>query len=209
MNFRNNLSISAQQPAGIWIEILLDLYQFGKYCHSARSLPAFENVPHLCVHVPCAQSCLTLRDPMACSPPGSSVHRMLQARILEWVAIFLLQGSSQTGDWTHVSCIFCAGRQILYHSATWEAPHLCDFSLVFPTVFYSFQSTDFIILFTKFIPKCLITFDTIVNRLVFLISFLHWALLMYRDTIDFHMLISYPTILLDMFIHSNNFLVGF
>ena len=79
----------------------------------------------------------------------------------------------------------------------------------FPTVFYSFQSIDFTILFTKFIPKCLITFHTIVNRAVFLISFLHWALLMYRDTIDFHMLISYPAILLDLFIHSSNFLVGF
>ena len=35
----------------------------------------------------CAQSCLTLCDPMNCSPPGSSVHRIFQARILEWVAI--------------------------------------------------------------------------------------------------------------------------
>ena len=43
-----------------------------------------------------AQSCLTLCDPMDCSPPGSSVHEILQARILEWVAklqrIFLTQG---------------------------------------------------------------------------------------------------------------------
>ena len=35
----------------------------------------------------CAQSCLTLCDPMDCSPPGSSVHRIFQARILKWVAI--------------------------------------------------------------------------------------------------------------------------
>ena len=34
-----------------------------------------------------AQSCLTLRDPMDCSPPGSSVHGICQARVLEWVAI--------------------------------------------------------------------------------------------------------------------------
>ena len=34
-----------------------------------------------------AQSCLTLRDPMDCSPPGSSVHRIFQARVLEWGAI--------------------------------------------------------------------------------------------------------------------------
>ena len=34
-----------------------------------------------------AQSCLTLSDPMDCSPPGSSIHRIFQARVLEWVAI--------------------------------------------------------------------------------------------------------------------------
>jgi len=39
-----------------------------------------------------AQSCLTLCDPMDCSLPGSSVHGILQARVLEWGAIFLLQG---------------------------------------------------------------------------------------------------------------------
>ena len=51
-----------------------------------------------------AQSCLTLR-PVVCCPPGSSVHGMLQARILEWVAIPFSRGSSQPQDWTWVSCI--------------------------------------------------------------------------------------------------------
>ena len=47
----------------------------------------------LCVCVSVVlQSCLTLCDPMGCSPPSSSVHGILQARILEWVAILLLQG---------------------------------------------------------------------------------------------------------------------
>ena len=45
-----------------------------------------------------AQSCLTLCDPMDCSPPGSSVHGFLQARILEWVAISFSRGSSQPRD---------------------------------------------------------------------------------------------------------------
>ena len=40
----------------------------------------------------CSVVCLTLCDPMDCSPPGSSIHGILQARILEWVAIFLVQG---------------------------------------------------------------------------------------------------------------------
>ena len=42
-----------------------------------------------------AQSCLTLCDPMDCSPPDSSVHGILQAKILEWVAMPSLRGSSQ------------------------------------------------------------------------------------------------------------------
>ena len=53
------------------------------------------------------QSCPTLRDPMACSPPGSSVHEILQARILEWVAIFSSKESSRHRDRIHVSCVSC------------------------------------------------------------------------------------------------------
>ena len=41
---------------------------------------------HACMHAKLLQSCLTLCNPMDCSPPGSSVHGILQARILEWVA---------------------------------------------------------------------------------------------------------------------------
>ena len=44
-------------------------------------------IASVCVHVKSLQSCLTLCDPMDCSPPGSSVHGIPQARILEWVAI--------------------------------------------------------------------------------------------------------------------------
>ena len=55
-----------------------------------------------------AQSCLTLCDPMDCSLPGSSVHGIFQARVLEWVAISFSRGSSQPRDRTQVSLI--AGR---------------------------------------------------------------------------------------------------
>ena len=60
--------------------------------------------------------CPTLCDPMDCSPPGCSVHGILQARILEWVAVPFSRGSSQSRDWTHVSCGSCIGR------ATREVP---------------------------------------------------------------------------------------
>ena len=57
------------------------------------------------VKVSVIQSCLTLCDPTDCSPPGSSVHGILKARILEWVAIPSSRGSSQPRDRTQVSCI--------------------------------------------------------------------------------------------------------
>ena len=62
----------------------------------------------------CTQLCPTLCDPMDCSPPGSSVHGILQARILEWVAILSSRWSSPSRDQTCISWISCIGRQILY-----------------------------------------------------------------------------------------------
>ena len=50
------------------------------------------------------QSCPTLWDPMDCRSPGPVAHGIFQARILEWVAISSSRGSSQSRDWTCVSC---------------------------------------------------------------------------------------------------------
>ena len=60
------------------------------------------------------QSCPTHCDPMNCSLPGSSAHSVFQARILEWVAISSSRRSFWPRGWTHVSCVSCTGRQILY-----------------------------------------------------------------------------------------------
>ena len=64
-------------------------------------------------------------NPLDCSPPGFSVQGIVEARVLEWVAISFSRGSSQPKDWNSISC---TGRQILYHWATGEAvyhyPHL-------------------------------------------------------------------------------------
>ena len=57
------------------------------------------------VKVLVAQACPTLCDPMDCRPPGSSVYGILQARILEWVAIPFSRGSSQPRDRTQVSAL--------------------------------------------------------------------------------------------------------
>ena len=59
---------------------------------------------HCCCCCLVAQSC-PLCDPVDCSPPGSSVHGILQARTLEWVAMPSYRGSSQPRDQTCVSCM--------------------------------------------------------------------------------------------------------
>ena len=66
--------------------------KFSKYTHQNSSTAAACQV---------ASSCLTLCDPMDCSPPGSSVHGILQARILGWVSF--PRGSSRPRGWTHDS----------------------------------------------------------------------------------------------------------
>ena len=64
------------------------------------------------------KSCLTLCDPVDYIPPGSFLHGIFQARILEWVAISSSRGSSLPKDQTQVSWVSCSFRWILYHWAT-------------------------------------------------------------------------------------------
>ena len=72
------------------------------------------------------------------NPPGFSVHGIIQARILEWVAISFSKGSSRPRDWTGVSC---SGKWFLYHRATWEAPigSICSVQFSRSVVFDSLQ----------------------------------------------------------------------
>ena len=63
----------------------------------------------------CAQLCPILWDPMDCRQQGSSVHRIFQAGILEWVAISSSRGSSPPMGQIRVSCISCICRWILHH----------------------------------------------------------------------------------------------
>ena len=63
----------------------------------------------------CFSLCPTLCYPMDCSPPGSSVHGILKAGILESVAMPSSWGSSRPRDWTCISYVSCIGRQVLYH----------------------------------------------------------------------------------------------
>ena len=95
--------------------------EYGKYSPSLAIssliiLGSSKAGPSISLHsqAPCpqgevAQSCLTLCNPMDCSPPGSSsVHGIFQTRILDWVVISFSRGPSPPRDWTQVSYI--AGR---------------------------------------------------------------------------------------------------
>ena len=94
----------------------------------------------LCLCVLLGQSCLILGNPMDCGPSGSSVHGILQARILEWIALSYSRGSSQPRDWTCVSCGFCIGRWILYHWATREVLPKQNDCLNFQALIFKFAN---------------------------------------------------------------------
>ena len=86
---------------------LLGIFPKELCAHTSKDIykDVHSNIIHTESEVLVAQSCPTLCDPIECSLPGSSVHGILQARILEWVAILFSRGSSQPRDWTHDSCI--------------------------------------------------------------------------------------------------------
>ena len=102
-----SLPLSRSQRSAVRQTILLLSRGWGKI----KRLSSFEHSVCVCVCV-CVcevpQSCPTLCHPMDCSLPGFSVHRILQARILEWVAISFSRASSRPRDRTQVFCT--AGR---------------------------------------------------------------------------------------------------
>ena len=115
---------------------LYHLVEYGWFANTKASLSCNDV---LCVF---SQLCLTVCDHMDCGPPGSSVHGIIQARILEWVAISSSRGSSQPRNWTHISCGSCiAGgiftcwaigeahlSRILPSYSTWKEKHITNIS---------------------------------------------------------------------------------
>ena len=67
------------------------------------------------MHAKSLKLCPSLCDPMECGPPGSSVHEILQAKILEWVAMPSFRGSAWPRNGTTISYLSCTGSRALYH----------------------------------------------------------------------------------------------
>ena len=88
-------------------------------CRSPRGRATLHSVG-LCVRAKSLQLCLTLCNPMDCSPPGSSVHGVLQARILEWVAMPSSSRSSQPRDQTCISRAPILGQVLLWACWGWR-----------------------------------------------------------------------------------------
>ena len=84
-----------------------------------------------------AQACPTLCNTIDCSLPGSSVRGILQARILEWIAISFSRGSSWPRDWSWVSCI---ASRFFYHWATRET--LNNFKVYLCTSYYTKSTVE-------------------------------------------------------------------
>ena len=104
----NMLSISLYWISLIWTSLVAQRLKClpGMQETRVRSLGREDSLEkEMAAHFRHSQLCLALCDPMDCSLPGSSLHGILQARVLEWVAISFSRGSSQPRDRTRVSCI--------------------------------------------------------------------------------------------------------
>ena len=110
----------------------------------------------LCVCI-CAQLCPTLCDSPDCSPPGSSVLGISQARILEWVAVSFSRGLSRPRDQTHVACIVggfftvWATREAILHIYEWLTIYIITCIWL---ITYNYISYVFMIQFSSVAQSC-------------------------------------------------------
>ena len=118
------LPLATTNPLSTQLQFLFFLKTYAFICSTLiYCIPQY--VTYCYVEIPFSSvqslSSVQLCDPMDYSPLGSSVYGILQARILEWVAISYSRGSSQPRGQTRVSCVLHC-RQILYHWAIGKAP---------------------------------------------------------------------------------------
>ena len=119
----------------------------------------------VCVCVQSLQSCPTLCDPMDCSPPGSSVLGILQARIIEWVATPSSRGFAWPRDQNHVSCICYTADRFF----TIKSPRKPWWTGYFPIIFFLSFQTKFLSEYSCFTRLCYFLLYGKVNQLYILI----------------------------------------
>ena len=152
----NPLVDDAQVASSFWLLWIMVLWMW-LYKHLFETLLSgllgifleVELLDHMWVCAKSIQSCLTLCDPMDCNPTGSSVHGILQERILEWVAMPSSRGSSWPRDRTQVSYVSFIGSRFFTTSTTWEAllDHMIILFLIFwgTTILFSIAAVSFYI----------------------------------------------------------------
>ena len=146
--------------------------------NTSLSFLCYRAVSH-CVGVLVAKSCLTLCDPMDCSLPGSSVHGILQKRILEWVAVPFSRGSSWPWDSTQVSWI---ADRFFTIWATKEAQYV-PLAIYFKhgSVYMSVLLSQFICCVHKFFSLCLCLYSCPENKFINTILNVSWTILMQSE----------------------------
>ena len=95
--------------------IFRDMDRLGDSQSEGSELEREKQISYVCTYMLSLQLCPTLCDPMDYSPPGSSVHGILQLRILEWTDISYSRGSFQPRDQTLMSYVSWIGKKTLYH----------------------------------------------------------------------------------------------
>ena len=114
------------------------------------------------------QSCLTLCDLLDCSPPGSSVHRIFQARILEWLAI---SNSSRSSWLREQTCLFYL---LHWQAVSLKLCHLESSSHSLRTCKQNFQNWWYIlIMYNLYVFACFLFFPFLVNGIFIAVIFLH------------------------------------
>ena len=121
-NSATTIYIYILQVMYYWIHVHTRLNQQSLTARVLLYFSLYTHTHKYCCCCSLTKSCPTLCDLMDCSPPWSSVHVVLQARILEWIAVSFFRGSPDPG----IKLVSCIGKWILYHGATKKVhTHIC------------------------------------------------------------------------------------
>ena len=138
----------------------------------------------LCMYVLFVQLCPTLCDRMDCSLPGSSVLGILQARMLEWVAISLSRVSIALRDWTMVSCI--AGRFF----TVWATREALLFLYIWLNIIF-FQQSFLVFAIMSYIFSFRFLIYIVLVNIVMRYSLFYHLTWLFRDNLGYNIIILY------------------